>query len=156
MFLLLTCLCHIRYFWCVIEYNTALMCACAPSLRVFAKRYLQKSSPSSTRNRTPAAPDDLSSFRPYPTPMGIIRRSEISMYSIRTPRPDSRAANSEDKAEKAAEEEKLVPPLPPSPGFPSPVHRSKSIKTPQEYEEYMLQVIETSRSSVSAAYVATC
>lgn len=70
------------YFWCLLEYNIALMCACAPSLRSLGRSFLERYRRSSCALRNyyvhewADAEDDLTSMDPY-CPQDRIKRETI-------------------------------------------------------------------------------
>ncbi|KAI7541607.1 hypothetical protein KC317_g16845 [Hortaea werneckii] len=131
------------FFYCVLEYNLMLICACAPSLRVFAIRYLHMGGAATMSQEPAAATDDLTSMDPYPQPMHRFRHSDASLFSFRTYRSGEK---SRIRVNEHGEEAHLVPP---TPTLPKEVFQPDGIRTPKHYEEYVLQVLETSRNSVS-------
>ncbi|KAI7281445.1 hypothetical protein KC345_g4153 [Hortaea werneckii] len=129
------------FFYCVLEYNLMLICACAPSLRVFAIRYLRMGGAAAASQEPTAATDDLTSMDPHPQPMHRFRHSDASLFSFRTHRSGEK---SRIKVNEHDEEAQLVPP---TPTLPKEVYQPDGIQTPKHYEEYVLQVLETSRKS---------
>ncbi|KAI7163172.1 hypothetical protein KC349_g1464 [Hortaea werneckii] len=129
------------FFYCVLEYNLMLICACAPSLRVFAIRYLHMGGAATASQKPAAATDDLTSMDPHPQPMHRFRHSDASLFSFRTYRSGGK---SRIRVNEVGEEAQLVPP---TPTLPPEVYQPDGIRTPKHYEEYVLQVLETSRKS---------
>ncbi|KAK3067958.1 hypothetical protein LTR53_014829 [Teratosphaeriaceae sp. CCFEE 6253] len=73
---------HWVYFWTTLEYGLGLICACAPSLRVFVKQYLGGSL-HSRRRRRGESEGELTDLRPETSQRQIMRKTSLSVTSDR-------------------------------------------------------------------------